>query len=120
MPGHDAHTPEQVWAQLKPQWAHWNEALAQALADATGLSEHAEKRLFMLSTGSRRKVGIIALLASGAAVTGLDQPYAGLDRPSIQVIRDFLSDVAERRDRAWIVADFEADPELPWRQVIRL
>jgi energy-coupling factor transporter ATP-binding protein EcfA2 len=74
----------------------------------------------MLSTGSRRKVAIVGLLACGATTTCLDQPYAALDGASIQVLREFLSDVADHTSRTWVVADYEADKRLPWAQVITL
>jgi len=71
---------------------------------------HQHKQLFMLSTGSRRKVAVAGLLACGATITCLDQPYAALDSASIQVIRDFLTDifVGSRKDMAEALA-FAAD-----------
>lgn len=118
LPQQSQASGEQLWAQWAPHWPRWDASLAADLAAATGLDEHLHKAVYMLSTGSRRKVAIIALLASGATITCLDQPYAGLDRPSIQVLREFLSDAAQHRSRAWVVADFEADQALPWQQVI--
>jgi energy-coupling factor transporter ATP-binding protein EcfA2 len=81
---------------------------------------HAEKKLFMLSAGSRRKVALAGLLACGAQVTCVDQPYVALDLASIKVIRDFLHDMASHPSRIWVVADYEADPQLPWQRVISL
>jgi ABC-type multidrug transport system ATPase subunit len=74
----------------------------------------------MLSTGSRRKVMLIAALASGASVTLLDQPFVSLDQASIQVIKAFLHDASSVRDRAWIVADYEAPDDLPVASVLNL
>jgi ABC-type multidrug transport system ATPase subunit len=79
-----------------------------------------DKQLFMLSRGSRRKVGLIACLASGADIVCLDQPTVALDQASIQVLREFLNDVADLPERTWVVADYEADPALPWTHEIRL
>ena len=120
LPDQDAQTPQQVWEGLRKRCTRWNAELHAELVDALGLTEHLEKKLFMLSTGSRRKVAVAGLLASGAMVTCLDQPYAALDQASIRVIRAFLSDVAGHATRSWVVADYEADPELPWRRVIAL
>jgi energy-coupling factor transporter ATP-binding protein EcfA2 len=72
----------------------------------------------MLSTGSRRKVALVGLLASGATVTCLDQPFAALDAPSVGVVRDFLAEAADHATRTWVVADYEADPHLSWRRYI--
>ena len=120
LPEHDDDTPEQVWAQLQSRCPRWSEALRTDLTEALGLAEHLGKRLFMLSTGSRRKVALVGLLASGASITCLDQPYAALDLASVRVVREFLQDMAEHPTRAWVVADYEADPELPWASVVHL
>jgi ABC-type transport system involved in cytochrome c biogenesis ATPase subunit len=120
LPGRDDETPEQFWDALRPQCPAWSLPLQQDLARALDLSLHLGKKLFMLSTGSRRKVALVGLLASGVAVTCLDQPYVALDLASVRVIREFLSDVADHETRTWVVADYEADPSLPWRQQLAL
>lgn len=120
MPGHDGHTPEEVWSQLQSRFPDWDGELQHDLSDALQMREHLDKRLFMLSTGSRRKVALVGLLASGAPITCLDQPYAALDLPSVQVIQEFLEDVSAHPRRAWVVADYEKDERLPWASVIRL
>jgi ABC-type transport system involved in cytochrome c biogenesis ATPase subunit len=119
-PQHAQHTPREAWDSLRGRCPHWNEELLRELAEALGLAEHLGKKLFMLSTGSRRKVALAALLASGATVTCLDQPYAALDSGSVQVLREFLTDMAGDTRRSWVVADYEADPQLPWRQRLSL
>ena len=120
LPDHDEDTPEQIWAALHKHCPHWNAGLQDALVQALSLQVHLGKKLFMLSTGSRRKVGLVALLACGATLTCLDQPYVSLDQVSIQVVRDFLNDMADHPTRAWLVADYEADPDLDWRSIIAL
>ena len=65
-------------------------------------------------------MALVGLLASGAGITCLDQPYAALDLTSVRVVREFLQDMAEHPARAWVVADYEADPELPWASVVHL
>jgi ABC-type transport system involved in cytochrome c biogenesis ATPase subunit len=118
LPEHDEHTPEEVWSALRAQHPDWNADLQNDLADALQLCEHLGKRLFMLSAGSRRKVALVGLLASGATITCLDQPYAALDLPSVRVLREFLQDMSDHPTRAWVVADYEADPQLPWHCLI--
>ncbi len=120
LPGQDEATPVQVWDTLRARCPRWDAALHDELIEALGLAPHREKQLFMLSTGSRRKVAIAGLLAAGATVTCLDQPFAALDAGSRRVLREFLEDVADHPSRTWVVADYEADPALPWRQVIRM
>ena len=120
LPGQDEHSPEQVWDALRPRCPHWNTQLQQDLSEALDLHPHLGKKLFMLSTGSRRKVALVGLLASGATVTCLDQPFAALDASSIGVIRDFLADMADHPSRTWVVADYAADARLPWRRHVAL
>ena len=73
----------------------------------------------MLSTGSRRKVALVALLSSGAQFICLDQPFAALDQASVAVLCDFLNDMTENPSRAWLVVDYEADSKINWANVIR-
>jgi ABC-type transport system involved in cytochrome c biogenesis ATPase subunit len=120
LPGQDEHTALQVWQALRARSPRWNAGLHQDLVNALALLPHQDKKLFMLSTGSRRNVALAGLLACGATVTCLDQPYAALDQASIRVIRDFLQDMADHASRTWVVADYEADPQLPWQRVIAL
>jgi len=120
LPGQDDQAPQQVWDALRPQCPLWATQLQHDLTEALDLHPHLGKKLSMLSTGSRRKVALVGLLASGATVTCLDQPFAALDASSARVIRDFLADVADHTTRTWVVADYEADARLPWRRHIAL
>ncbi|WP_298932360.1 hypothetical protein [uncultured Ramlibacter sp.] len=120
LPGQDALAAQQVWDGLRQTCPLWDTQLLAQLVEALGLQPHLAKQLFMLSTGSRRKVALVGLLASGARLTCLDQPFAALDAASARVIRDFLADVADHPARTWVVADYEADPRLPWRRQIAL
>ncbi len=105
---------------MRLQCPHWNPQLQSDLTEALDLLPHLDKKLFMLSTGSRRKVALVGLLASGAKVTCLDQPFAALDAPSARVIREFLADMADHPTRTWVVADYVADTRLPWRKHVVL
>ena len=120
LPAQDDEIPQQVWDALRARSASWNASLHQDLIEALGLAPHLDKKLFMLSTGSRRKVALAGLLACGATVTCLDQPFAALDSASIKVVSAFLHDMAQHPTRSWVVADYEADPRLPWQLVISL
>lgn len=114
LPQHDALTPEGFWALWQTRSPRWQPDLQEQLMETLGLQAHLGKQLFMLSTGSRRKVALVALLASGATVTCLDQPYDALDLASVRVIREFLQDMADHSSRAWVVADYVADAALAW------
>lgn len=120
LPGQDDATPGTVWAALKDSHPQWSQAVQDALVEAFQLQPHLDKQLFMLSTGSRRKVALVGLLSAGARVTCLDQPCAALDLASVKALRAFLQEQAGHGSRTWVVADYEADPQLAWQRVIRL
>jgi len=116
-------TPLQRWELLAKGAPLWKQTLCEDLYHALGLAEHLHKKLFMLSTGTRKKVDIIAALSAGATITCIDQPYAGLDKASIDVLRDFFHSVGETASltqRAWVIADYAADATLNWDQHMTL
>jgi ABC-type multidrug transport system ATPase subunit len=119
-PAHDNTTVQVCWDALRAHYPQWDDALLQDLADALDMHQHREKRLHMLSTGSRRKVMVLAALASGAAVTLLDQPFAALDLASVRIIQAVLHEATDHTSRVWIVADYEAPANLPAPRVLRL
>ena len=119
-PAHDATTVQACWDTLRTRYPHWCNKVLNDLADALNMDAHREKQLHMLSTGSRRKVMVIAALASGTTVTLLDQPFAALDFGSIRVIQEFLQEAAEHPSRAWIVADYTAPSHMPLACVLNL
>ena len=117
---HDQTTVQTCWNQLQTRYPQWNNELLQDLSEAMDMERHRHKPLYMLSTGSRRKVMLIAAMASGATIILLDQPFVSLDQASVRVIKDFLHETAECPDRAWIVADYEAPDDLPLTSVLNL
>lgn len=117
---HDTTTVQASWDALRAHYPRWNQHLLQDLAVELDMTQHLDKRLNMLSAGSRRKVMVVAALASGATVTLLDQPFAALDLASVRVIHEFLQEAAEHSSRAWIVADYEAPTHLPLASVLNL
>ncbi|WP_180126462.1 ATP-binding cassette domain-containing protein [Rhodoferax sp. BLA1] len=100
---------------LPPQAAAWGELLA-----GLSLVEHLDKPLYMLSTGSKRKVWLAAAFAAGAAVTLLDDPLAALDRASIRYVLRQLEAASEHTDRALVLAQYEAPAGVALAQVINL
>ena len=117
---HDTTTVQACWDALRTRWPNWNDELLQDLVQELDMQQHVDKRLNMLSAGSRRKVMVLAALASGAAVTLLDKPFAALDLASIRILHELLHEAAEHPSRAWIVADYEAPSDLPRACVLNL
>jgi ABC-type multidrug transport system ATPase subunit len=120
LPLHDENTPQQCWGTLAPHWPNWSEETQKLLIDALQLTPHLDKRLNMLSTGSRRKVGLVAALASGATVTLLDQPFVSLDRASIRALQEVLREASQEPHRAWLIADYEEPADIPLAAVLQL
>jgi len=106
----DALAPQAYWERLRSQYPNWNAALLEDLIDGLALAPHLAKTLTMLSTGTKRKVFLAGTLASGAAVTLLDEPFAALDKASIELLLELLQEAATHPSRAWVVADYVAPP----------
>lgn len=120
LPGQDNDTVQACWDAWRMRYPRFDDALLQQLMPALSLTEHTHKQLFMLSTGSRRKVAIAGALASGAAVTLLDQPFVSLDAVSIQEVLNFLQDMSAHPTRAWVVADYTAPAGVDLASLIAL
>lgn len=109
----DDGTLAQAWLDARrARHPGWDDAAAQRLIDGFALAEHLGKRLEMLSTGSRRKLGLVAAGASGAELTLLDNPFAALDAPSSRCLGQLLASAATDARRAWLVADYTLPPLL--------
>ena len=66
----------------------------------------------MLSAGSKRKVWLAAAFTSGATVTLLDEPFAALDKASINFLLERLESISQNTNRAWVIADYEVPQNL--------
>jgi ABC-type transport system involved in cytochrome c biogenesis ATPase subunit len=84
------------------------------------LTDHLDKPLYMLSTGSKRKVWLSAALASRATLTLLDDPFAALDQPSIRCVIAQLKIAAQSATRACVVAHYEALADVPLAATLSL
>lgn len=111
-PRHDG-TPARDWLAARARSAPAFDAAHQAaLIEGLDLGPHLDKTLSMLSTGSRRKLGLCAAFTAGATLTLIDQPFAALDPPSIRCVVDTLAGVAADPARAWLLADHQPHPAL--------
>jgi len=113
----DGLTPLQFLDQMAAQYPLFDPQVVAALLDPLGLTDHLHKPLYMLSTGSRRKVALVAAAASSAPLTLLDHPLAALDAPSARIVCQGLAHEAQARKRIWLVADHEAPPDVPLRAI---
>jgi ABC-type multidrug transport system ATPase subunit len=116
----DQISAREYFASLHPKFPSFNQTLLENLQAEFDLTPHLDKKLFMLSNGSKRKVWLAAAFASGAALTLIDDPFAALDRPSIKVVRELLEDAAEQATRTFVVADYAVPEGLAVTKVIEL
>lgn len=110
------HAQLQAWPEAQPQEA-------PALCEALGLTPHLDKPMYMLSTGSRRKVWLAAALCAQAPITLLETPLAALDAPSSRAVVDAVMAQAHPSAtpaRAWLWADYEAPEGLSPVQTLHL
>ncbi|MDM0079061.1 ATP-binding cassette domain-containing protein [Variovorax sp. J31P179] len=120
-PATDAFDPLTVsacTAALREGDAGFDAALWQRVVDGFALAPHLEKSMFMLSTGSKRKVWLAAALASSRPLLLLDEPTGGLDAASIRCLWRTLAEVSQ--GRAVVVASGERIDALPLAATLAL
>ena len=98
----------------------FDEARWQALVDGFGLAPHIEKPMYMLSTGSRRKVWLAAALASSRPLILLDEPTGALDAGSVRRLWAAIGEVAAEPGRAIVIASYERIDRVPLAATIEL
>jgi len=116
----DQLTARECTASLAEGDAGFDHAKWQAIADGFSLAPHLDKKMFMLSTGSKRKVWMAAGLASGRPLVLLDEPTAGLDMPSTRCLWATLSELAAQSKQAVIVASAARIDTVPLAATIEL
>ena len=113
-------TPCQFFAHMAQQYPRWDHSVVNAMLEHLQLTEHADKAMFMLSTGSQRKVSWVAALACGADLLLMDDPFAALDLTSIRKLHQLLSEWSGQHHSAWVLADYLAPGEVPLAALIDL
>lgn len=104
-------------------WPQWDATVWQQHCEGLDLLPHLDKPLWHLSTGSLRKLGLAAALASNARLTVIEEPIAALDRRSIVYLCQALDAVRAERTatQRWVlVAHWEALPGVQWDAVLPL
>ena len=116
----DTPTARQWLHGLPARYPAWSDAALAAHVAGFSLDEHLDKPFYALSTGSKRKVLLAGALASGAALTLIDEPVGGLDKPSVAYLGQALARAACEPQRVVVVAHYEALPGVPWGAVLDL
>jgi ABC-type multidrug transport system ATPase subunit len=107
---HDALICRDYLSQVQRHYLAFDESKLNRAIEGLSLAPHLDKNIFMLSTGSKRKLYLAAAFASGAALTLLDTPFAALDKVSIRFALTLLAEAAQDSDRLWVLADY-AQPD---------
>jgi ABC-type Mn2+/Zn2+ transport system ATPase subunit len=89
-----------------------------ALADV-GLADRADHTFGDLSGGQRQRVLVARALVQDAPVLLLDEPYVGLDAPSIDLLDGLLARLA-RDGRALLIATHDVEQARGWERVLCL
>jgi ABC-2 type transport system ATP-binding protein len=117
----DALTPAALMAAQRAVHPGLDEAAWQRHLAGFDLGPHLSKPFYALSTGSRRKAGLAVALATGTALTLLDEPTAGLDAGSLAYLALALNEAATRQPRcAWLLASSQGLAGLALAGVVTL
>ena len=111
-------TPRAWCTQLQARYPRMNISQLDAVAERLNLSEHMDKAMFMLSSGSQRKVIWLAAMISSADLLLMDEPFAALDLASIRALQDMLAKWSQ--PSAWVLADYQVPKEVPVQTLIDL
>ena len=117
---HDGISPSEYFDLQRRIYPAFDDVMLATLIEGLSLNDHASKAMYMLSAGSKRKVWLAAAFASGAAVTLLDEPFAALDKASINFLIQQLEISAQKSKRAWVIADYEVLQNLTTNYTIDL
>jgi len=110
----------EYFALQRGNYSHFDDVVLAEVTEGLGLQAHLHKQLFMLSTGSKRKVFLAAAFASGVPVTLIDEPFAALDLPSIGFALSWLSGAIGQNSRVWVIADYAVPSGLALTQTLDL
>ncbi|MFL9926822.1 ATP-binding cassette domain-containing protein [Herbaspirillum lusitanum] len=117
---YDQMNVPEYFASVHAAFPGFDASRLPALIEGLSLTPHVEKKLFMLSTGSKRKVWLAAAFAAGATLNLLDDPFAGLDQASINFVVKTLNAAALNPQQAWVIALYEPPQGVPLAQTLDL
>lgn len=126
LPAHDPQQAVQTWlAEQIAHWPAWDAHAWQQHVEGFALAPHLGKAWWQLSTGTQRKCWLAAALASGAMLTVVAEPIAGLDKASItylgQALDAWADALAEQTQPRWmLVAHYDSLPGVAWDDIITL
>lgn len=119
-PSLDPMTGRACATRLRADDPAFDEASWEDMVEGFALAPQIDKPMYMLSTGSRRKVWLASALASGRALVLLDEPTGGLDAASRRCLWRALTRCAARPLQAVIVGSGETLDDVPLAATVTL
>lgn len=89
-------------------YPNFDKVQAANLVVELGLTPFLHQRIKELSTGTQRKVAVLAAIAVNTSAVLLDEPLAALDKAALTVVRSYLLSAAEQKNQIWIVTSHES------------
>jgi ABC-type Mn2+/Zn2+ transport system ATPase subunit len=102
----------------KPPGRAGREAALAALA-RVGLGDRADVQFGELSGGQRQRVFVARALVQDARIMLLDEPFTGLDEPSVEQLEELLRQLAGE-GRGILIATHDVDQVCAWDRVLCL
>lgn len=85
----------------------FDESAVAPYLEGLGLMAQLGERISRLSTGTKRKVWLVAAMACGTPAVLLDEPLNALDASSAAYLSDYLAGETTKKRRCWLVASHE-------------
>ena len=89
---------------------------------SVGVVQRQDVRVMVSAIGtmSARATAVVRAKASGAPLTLIDDPIAGLDKPSVTYLAQALNTCADEPERAVVVAHYAPLPGVRWAHRVDL
>jgi ABC-2 type transport system ATP-binding protein len=91
--------PLEYFGFLLNLYPNFNKSIISEFINAFNLNSFLNQRISKLSSGTQKKIAVMAALAVGTRVVLLDEPLATLDKTALQVLREFLAQVAVEKNQ---------------------
>jgi len=102
----DALAVQAYFLQLPTLYRDFDPRALEQAIEGLGLHAHLDKAIYMLSTGTRRKVWLAGAVASQCRLTLLDEPLAALDQRSQAWVLEWLARMNQPSRRACVVGSY--------------
>jgi ABC-type multidrug transport system ATPase subunit len=100
--------PLEYFGFLLDLYPKFDKSVITEFVNVFNLHSFLNQRISKLSSGTQKKVAVVAALAVNTQVVLLDEPLATLDQTALQVLRGFLAEVAVKKNQTWIITSHEA------------